>query len=54
MKHLAIKFWLIYILGFTVISATALMAHETLGKNFSNSGSIFTRSFTNLLVTKEF
>ena len=40
MKHLAIKFWLIYILGFAVISASALMAHETLGKNFSNSGSI--------------
>lgn len=34
MKHLVIKFWLIYILGFAVISASALMAHETLGKNF--------------------
>uniref|UniRef100_UPI0040480F18 hypothetical protein n=1 Tax=Aliarcobacter sp. TaxID=2321116 RepID=UPI0040480F18 len=54
MKHLVIKFWLIYILGFAVISASALMAHEILGKNFSNSGSIFTRSFTNLLVVKEF
>ena len=54
MKHLAIKFWLIYILGFAVISASALMAHETLGRNFSNSGSIFTRSFTNLLVAREF
>ena len=54
MKHLAIKFWLIYILGFVIISSSALMAHETLGKNFSNSGSIFTRSFTNLLVAREF